>query len=174
MMESFCSSGAMGDQSVIHMPGTSDSRTARRRRSAAGRDQRRFANSSLVSSSERTASCSALSFDSSDLSLSVRDETASASDRISLLMLSDMQEGLPLHRVLATVETANRQGERLVSARNIFDVGIKVSYRIAPYNPLKKNAKFSIFFSLFRKRCFRRNGDIFIYLSALTFFEPPE
>ena len=72
---------------------------------------------------------------------SFANETASASDRISLLMLSDMQEGLPLHRVLATVETANRQGERLVSARNIYDVGIKVSYRIAPYNPLKKNAK---------------------------------
>lgn len=57
------------------------------------------------------------------------------SDRISLLMLSDTRDGFPLHRILTPVVEAQRQGQRLVSSRKPFDAGIKISYRIAPYNP---------------------------------------
>lgn len=57
------------------------------------------------------------------------------SDRISLLMLSDTRDGFPLQRILTPVVTAQRQGKRLVAERKPFDVGIKVSYRIAPYKP---------------------------------------
>lgn len=68
-------------------------------------------------------------------------ETDPVADRSSLMMLSDTRDGFPLHRELTSVVTALRQEERLVSSRNLFDVGLKLSYRIAPYNPLKKNAK---------------------------------
>lgn len=66
-------------------------------------------------------------------------ETDPASDRSSLLMLSDTREGFPLHRLLNTLVTSSRQGERLVANRSLFDVGLKISYRIAPYSPLKRN-----------------------------------
>lgn len=57
------------------------------------------------------------------------------SDRISLLMLSDTRDGFPLYRILTPVVRAQRRGKRLVAERKPFDVGIKVSYRIAPYKP---------------------------------------
>jgi hypothetical protein len=63
---------------------------------------------------------------------SIQDEP---SDRISLLMLSDTRDGFPLHHILTPVVAAQRQGKRLVAERKPFDVGIKVSYRIAPYKP---------------------------------------
>ena len=63
---------------------------------------------------------------------SIQDE---ASERISLLMLSDTRDGFPLYRILTPVVTAQRQGKRLVAERKPFDVGVKVSYRIAPYKP---------------------------------------
>ena len=56
-------------------------------------------------------------------------------ERMSLIMLSDTRDGFPLHRILTPVVAARRQGIRLVSSRNPFDFGIKISYRIAPYNP---------------------------------------
>lgn len=68
-------------------------------------------------------------------------ETDSQSDRISLLMLSDTRDGFPLHRIMTTVVSGNRQGQKLVEKRNLYDVGIKVAYRITPYNPLKRNMK---------------------------------
>lgn len=61
--------------------------------------------------------------------------TADPSDRISLLMLSDTRDGFPLQRIMTPVVSAFRQGRRLVTSRNPFDVGIKISYRFAPYNP---------------------------------------
>jgi len=61
-----------------------------------------------------------------------------ASERVSLLMLSDTREGLPLHRILTPVVRAQRQGRRLVAERKPFDVGIKISYRIASYKPYKE------------------------------------
>lgn len=69
-------------------------------------------------------------------------EKDAASDFISLLMLSDTRDGFPLHRMMVPVVSAFRQGERLVSSRKPFDVGIKVSYRLAPYDSTKKNAEF--------------------------------
>lgn len=72
---------------------------------------------------------------------SLSEETDKASDRLSLLMLSDTRDGFPLHRMMTTVVTANRQGEQLVSYRKPFDVGIKLAYRFAPYNPLHRNKK---------------------------------
>ena len=68
-------------------------------------------------------------------------ETDSQSDRISLLMLSDTRDGFPLHRIMTTVVSGNRQGQKLVESRNLYNVGIKVAYRFAPYNPLKRNMK---------------------------------
>lgn len=61
--------------------------------------------------------------------------SADPSDRISLLMLSDTRNGFPLQRIMTPVVSAFRQGRRLVTSRNPFDVGIKISYRFAPYNP---------------------------------------
>ena len=63
------------------------------------------------------------------------------SERISLLMLSDTRDGFPLHRILTPIVQSQRQGKRLVSARRPFDVGIKLSFRIAPYDPLRRNSQ---------------------------------
>ena len=59
----------------------------------------------------------------------------------SLLMLSDTREGLPLQRRLSPVWAARRGSQALVERRNPFDVGIKVAYRWAPYNPYRRNAR---------------------------------
>ena len=60
--------------------------------------------------------------------------SANRLERISLIMLSDTRDGFPLHRILTPVVAAQRQGIRLVSDRHPFDVGIKIAYRIAPYD----------------------------------------
>ena len=62
------------------------------------------------------------------------------SDRISLLMLSDTREDFPLHRIMTPVVSAQRQGRRLVSSRKPYDIGIKIAYRVAPYDPRRQNA----------------------------------
>ena len=67
--------------------------------------------------------------------------TADPSERISLLMLSDTRDGFPLQRIMTPVVSAFRQGRRLVTSRNPFDVGIKISYRFAPYNPRRQAFK---------------------------------
>ena len=67
--------------------------------------------------------------------------TADPSDRISLLMLSDTRDGFPLQRIMTPVVSAYRQGRRLVTSCNPFDVGIKISYRFAPYNPHRRTYK---------------------------------
>ncbi|MBO4453839.1 MAG: hypothetical protein J5761_02155 [Paludibacteraceae bacterium] len=56
----------------------------------------------------------------------------------SLLMLTDTRDGLPLQRVLTPVMEANRQGQKLISEGRLFDVGIKISYAIAPFKPHKE------------------------------------
>lgn len=53
----------------------------------------------------------------------------------SLIMLTDTRDGLPLSRILSPVLCAERQGKALVSRYNLFDVGIKLSYTLSPYNP---------------------------------------
>jgi len=68
-------------------------------------------------------------------------ETDERSNQPSLLMLSDTRDGFPLHRIMTTVVTADRQGQQLVTYRNPFDVGVKLAYRFAPYNPLHRNRK---------------------------------
>ena len=62
------------------------------------------------------------------------------SDRISLLMLSDTRDGFPLHRIMTPVVAAHRQARRLVSSRKPYDLGLKIAYRIAPYDPRRQNA----------------------------------
>ena len=53
----------------------------------------------------------------------------------SLLMLTDTRNGFPLQHVLTPVVESNRQGVKLVNEGRLFDVGIKLSYAIAPYDP---------------------------------------
>ncbi|MBQ3998272.1 MAG: outer membrane beta-barrel protein [Paludibacteraceae bacterium] len=53
----------------------------------------------------------------------------------SLIMLTDTRDGFPLSRILSPVLSSQRQGQPLVSRYNLFDVGIKLSYTISPYNP---------------------------------------
>lgn len=65
--------------------------------------------------------------------------TTTTSDRLSLLMLSDTRDGFPLHRLMTTILTARRQGTQLVTDYAPLDIGLKLSYRIAPYNPMKRN-----------------------------------
>ena len=65
-------------------------------------------------------------------------EKSTGEGPVSLLMLSDTRDGFPLQRILTPVVEAQRQGTKLVSAWQPFDVGIKVTYAIAPFNPYKK------------------------------------
>ena len=58
----------------------------------------------------------------------------SSSAAESLIMLTDTRDGFPLQRVLTPVLEANRQGRKLVKDASLFDVGIKISYAIAPYD----------------------------------------
>lgn len=52
----------------------------------------------------------------------------------SMIMLSDTRDGFPLHRLLTPVMEATRQGRQLVSQCALFDVGIKLSYALSPYD----------------------------------------
>lgn len=56
------------------------------------------------------------------------------SDAISMIMLTDTRDGFPLQRILTPVIEANRQGEKLVNQMALFDVGIKISYALSPYD----------------------------------------
>ena len=60
--------------------------------------------------------------------------TASQSDAVSLIMLSDTRDGFPLQRLLTLVMEANRQGRKLVKEAALFDAGLKISYAISPYD----------------------------------------
>ena len=64
--------------------------------------------------------------------------TAAASNSQSLLMLSDTRDGLPLQRLFTPIIEANRQGQKLVSDGGLFNIGIKISYAIAPFKPHKE------------------------------------
>lgn len=52
----------------------------------------------------------------------------------SLIMLTDTRDGLPLQRLMAPLHEANRQGSKLIGECNLFSVGVKISYAIAPYD----------------------------------------
>lgn len=64
----------------------------------------------------------------------LRTDIENADMQPSLIMLSDMRDGLPLERVLSSICTATRQGKPLVSSYMPFDVGIKLAYCISPYS----------------------------------------
>ena len=66
--------------------------------------------------------------------------TPARSNAISMIMLTDTRDGLPLQRILTPVMEANRQGRKLVSDCALYDVGIKVSYAIAPYNSSRRRS----------------------------------
>jgi len=61
--------------------------------------------------------------------------TPAASTAESLIMLSDTRDGFPLQRLLTPVAEGQRQGRKLVKDYGMYDVGIKISYAIAPYDP---------------------------------------
>ena len=56
------------------------------------------------------------------------------SDAASMITLTDTRDGFPLQRIFTPVMEANRQGQKLVSQMALFDVGIKISYAISPYD----------------------------------------
>lgn len=58
----------------------------------------------------------------------------------SLIMLTDTRDGFPLQRILTPIMEANRQGRKLVTDGSLFDVGIKISYAISPYNPHRRSS----------------------------------
>ena len=58
----------------------------------------------------------------------------------SLIMLTDTRDGFPLQRILTPIIEANRQGRKLVTDGSLFDVGIKISYAISPYNPHRRSS----------------------------------
>lgn len=66
--------------------------------------------------------------------------TPSQSPTESLIMLSDTRDGFPLQRILTPVMEANRKGRKLVTDGALFDVGIKISYAISPYNPHRRSS----------------------------------
>ena len=61
-------------------------------------------------------------------------KTKSESGAESLIMLTDTRDGFPLQRIFTPVHAANRQGQKLVGDRTLFDVGIKLSYALSPYD----------------------------------------
>ena len=67
--------------------------------------------------------------------------TPSRSMAESLIMLTDTRDGFPLQRVLTPVLEANRQGRKLVTDCSLYDVGIKISYAISPYDAHEKAKK---------------------------------
>ena len=67
--------------------------------------------------------------------------TSSRSNAESLLMLTDTRDGFPLQRLMTSVTEANRQGRKLVRDFAPYDVGIKISYAIAPFKPHKSAYK---------------------------------
>lgn len=67
--------------------------------------------------------------------------TPSRSMAESLIMLTDTRDGFPLQKVLTPVLEANRQGRKLVTDCSLFDVGIKISYAISPYDAHEKAKK---------------------------------
>lgn len=58
----------------------------------------------------------------------------------SIIMLTDTRDGFPLQRVLTPIMEANRQGRRLVDQCALFDVGVKISYAISPYNASRRSS----------------------------------
>lgn len=58
----------------------------------------------------------------------------------SLIILTDTRDGFPLQRILTPIMEANRQGRKLVTDGSLFDVGIKISYTISPYNPHRRSS----------------------------------
>lgn len=58
----------------------------------------------------------------------------------SLIILTDTRDGFPLQRILTPIMEANRQGRKLVTDGSLFDVGIKISYAISPYNPHRRSS----------------------------------
>lgn len=66
--------------------------------------------------------------------------TPSQSDAASLIMLTDTREGFPLQRLLTPVMEGNRQGRKLINDCTLFDVGIKVSYALTPYNSQRRSS----------------------------------
>ena len=56
------------------------------------------------------------------------------SDAESLIMLTDTRDGFPLQRILTPIMEANRQNRQLINQCAFFDVGLKISYAISPYN----------------------------------------
>ena len=65
--------------------------------------------------------------------------SSEASDTESLIMLTDTREGLPLQRLYSSVWEGNRQQQQLVKSGTLFDVGIKISYALSPFNPAKSS-----------------------------------
>ena len=64
--------------------------------------------------------------------------TPTHSSAESLIMLTDTRDGFPLQRMLTPVMNGTRQGRELVSDCTLFDVGIKISYAISPYDAHRK------------------------------------
>jgi hypothetical protein len=66
--------------------------------------------------------------------------TPSQSDAASLIRLTDTRDGFPLQRLLTPVMEGNRQGRKLVNDCTLFDVGVKISYALTPYNSQRRSS----------------------------------
>lgn len=51
-----------------------------------------------------------------------------------VIKLTDTRDGLPLQRIFTPVHAAYRQDQKLLGEHTLFDVGIKVSYALSPYD----------------------------------------
>lgn len=58
-----------------------------------------------------------------------------------VIKLSDMKDGLPLQRIFTPVHEAYRQGQKLLGEHTLFDVGIKVSYALSPYETVRSTSR---------------------------------
>ena len=58
-----------------------------------------------------------------------------------VIKLSDMKDGLPLQRIFTPVHEVYRQGQKLLGDHTLFDVGIKVSYALSPYETVRSSSR---------------------------------
>lgn len=68
-------------------------------------------------------------------------KSAETSSENLVIKLTDTRDGLPLQRIFTPVHAAYRQGQKLLGDHTLFDVGIKVSYALSPYETARSSSR---------------------------------
>ena len=68
-------------------------------------------------------------------------KSAETSSENLMIMLTDTRDGFPLQRIFTPIHAAHRQGQKLLGDHTLFDVGIKVSYALSPYETARSSSR---------------------------------